>query len=121
MLTATFLENYTLPPERSTDRHGNIPLPSDQRTIYDPYTGRGRHFCRWEELNCDSRVEAYSHDNVHAVPVGEELDDVIHIEKAREASGSDGIHAKVHTHGGATIVRHMDRIFLKIWEIEEIL
>ena len=33
MLTTTCLENSMLPPERSTDRHRDIPHPSDQRTV----------------------------------------------------------------------------------------
>ena len=74
-------------------------------------------------------MERDSLDNVPAVPVREELDDVIHIEEVRKAvkqmkcnkaSGGDGIPAEVYKHGGAALVRHLHRLFLKIWKNEEV-
>ena len=74
-------------------------------------------------------MEPDSIDNVPAVPVREELDDVIHIEEIRKAvnqmecnkaSGGDDIPAEVYKHGGTTLVRHLHRIFLKIWKNEEV-
>ena len=74
-------------------------------------------------------VEPDSLDNVPAVPVREELDDMIHIEevrkavkqmKCKEASGGDGIPAEVYKHGGTALVRHLHRLFLKIWKNEEV-
>ena len=90
--------------------------------------------CRWKEhfndlLNRDSHVEADSFDNVPSVPVREELDDLIHIEEVRKAvkqmkcnkaSGGDGIPAEVYKHGGTTLVHHLHRLFLKIWDNEEV-
>ena len=90
--------------------------------------------CRWKEhfsdlLNRDSHVQPDSLDNVPAVLVREELDDVIHIEEVRKtvkqmkcskASGGDGIPAEVYKHGGTVLVRHLHRLFLKIWTIEEV-
>ena len=61
--------------------------------------------------------------------VREELDDVIHIEevhkavkqmKCNKASGGDGIPAEVYKHGGTTLVHHRHRLFLKIWDNEEV-
>ena len=55
--------------------------------------------------------------------------DVIHIEEVRKAvkqmkcnkaSGGDGIPAELYTHGGTTLVRHLHRLFLKIWKNEEV-
>ena len=66
---------------------------------------------------------------MHAVLVREELHDVIHREEVSKAvkrmkcnitSGGDGIPAEVNKHGGATLVRHLHRIFLKIWNNEEV-
>ena len=74
-------------------------------------------------------MEADSFDNVPSVPVREELDDVIHIEEVRKAvkqmkcnktSGGDGIPAEVYKHGGTTLVHHLHRLFLKIWDNEEV-
>ena len=70
-------------------------------------------------------MEPDSLDNVPAVPVREELDDMIHIEEVCKAvkqmkSGGDGIPAEVYKHGGAALVRHLHRIFLKIWKNEEV-
>ena len=74
-------------------------------------------------------MEPDSLDNVPAVPVREELNDMIHIEdvrkavkqmKCNKASGGDGIPAEVYKHGGAALVRHLHRIFLKIWKTEEV-
>ena len=133
MLTATCLENSTLPPERSTDRQRhNAPLGSkDGTTLIKDKVGI---LCRWKEhftdlLDRDSHVEPDSIDNVHAVSAREELDDVIHIEEVRralknmkcnKASGGDGIPAEVYKHGGTTLVRHLHRIFMKIWKNEEV-
>ena len=89
---------------------------------------------RWKEhftdlLNRDSHVQPDSLDNVPAVPVREELDDMIHIEEVRKAvkqmkcnkaSGGDGIPAEVYKHGGTALVRHLHRLFLKIWKHEEV-
>ena len=75
-------------------------------------------------------MEADNFDNVPSVPVREELDDVIHIEEVRkavkqmkcnEASGGDGILAEVYKHGGTTLVHHLHRLFLKIWDNKEVL
>ena len=80
-------------------------------------------------LNCNSHVEADSFDNIPSVPVREELDDVIHIEEVRKAvkqmkcnkaSGGDDIPAEVYKHGGTTLVYHLHRLFLKIWDNEEV-
>ena len=58
-------------------------------------------------------MESDSIDNGHAVPVREELDDVIHIYEVRKAvkqmkcnkaSGGDGIPAGVYNHGETTLV-----------------
>ena len=77
----------------------------------------------------DSLVDADSFDNVPSVPVREELDDVIHIEEVRKvvkqmkcnkASGGDGIPADMYKHGGTTLVHHLHRLFLKIWDNEEV-
>ena len=66
---------------------------------------------------------------VPAVPVREELDDMIHIEEVRKAvkqmkcnkaSGGDGIPAEVYKYGGTALVRHLHRLFLKIWKHEEV-
>ena len=76
-------------------------------------------------------VEPDSLDNVPAVPVREELDDMIHIYieevrkavkqmKCNTASGGDGIPAEVYKHGGTALVRHLHSIFLKIWKNEEV-
>ena len=74
-------------------------------------------------------MEADSFDNVPSVPVSEELDGVIHIEKVRKAvkqmecnkaSGGDGIPAEVYKHGGTTLMHHLHRLFLKIWDNEEV-
>ena len=76
-------------------------------------------------------MEPGSLDNVPAVPVREELDDniMIHIEEVRKAvkqmkcnkaSGGDGIPAEVYKHGGRALVRHLHRLFLKIWKNEEV-
>ena len=74
-------------------------------------------------------MEPDSIDNVPAVPVREELDDVIYIVEVRKAvkqmkcnkaSGGDGIPAEVYKHGGTTLVRHLYPIFLKIWKTEEV-
>ena len=74
-------------------------------------------------------MEPDSIDNFPAVPVREELDDVIHIVEVRKAvkqmkcnkaSGGDGIPSEVYKHGGTTLVRHLHRIFLKIWKTEEV-
>ena len=74
-------------------------------------------------------MEADSFDNVPSVPVRPELDDVIHIEEVRKAvkqlkcnkaSGGDGLPAEVYTHGGTSLVHHMHRLFLKIWDNEEV-
>ena len=78
MLTATCLENSTLPSERSTDRH--TPQINIVTTLVKDNEGI---LCRWKEhltdlLNRDSYVEPDSIDNVPAVPVREELDDVIY-------------------------------------------
>ena len=40
--------------------------------------------------------------------------------KCNKASGGDGIPAEVYTHGGAALVRHLHRLFLKIWKNEEV-
>ena len=54
---------------------------------------------------------------------------MIHIEEVRKAvkqmkcnkaSGGDGIPAEVYKHGGTTLVRHLHRLFLKIWKNEEV-
>ena len=75
----------------------------------------------------DSHVEPNSIVNVHAVSVREELDEVIHIEEVRKvvkqmkcnkASGGDDIPAEVYKHGGTTLVCHLHRLFLKIWNEE---
>ena len=90
--------------------------------------------CRWKEhftdlVNRDSHVKPDNIDNVPAVPVRKELDDVIHIEEVRKAvkqmkcniaSGGDGIPADVYKHGGTTLIRHLHRRFLKIWKNEEV-
>ena len=74
-------------------------------------------------------MEDDSFDNVPSVPVREELDDVIHIEEVRKAvkqmkcnkaSGGDGIPDEVYKHGGTTLVHHLHRLFLKIWDNEEV-
>ena len=114
-----------------TQRH-TAPLRSkDGTTLIKDKEGI---LCRWKEhfndlLNRDSHVEADSFDNVPSVPVREELDDVIHIEEVRKAvkqmkcnkaSGGDGIPAEVYKHGGTTLVHHLHRLFLKIWDNEEV-
>ena len=74
-------------------------------------------------------MEPDSLDNVPTVPVRDELDDMIHIEEVRKAvkqmkcnkaSGGDGIPAEVYKHGGTALVRHLHRLFLKIWKNEEV-
>ena len=40
--------------------------------------------------------------------------------KCNKASGGDGIPAEVYKHGGAALVRHLHRLFLKIWKNEEV-
>ena len=74
-------------------------------------------------------MEPDSLDNVPAVPVREELDDMIRIEEFRKAvkqmkfnkaSGGDGIPAEVYKRGDTSLVRHLHRIFLKIWGNEEL-
>ncbi len=40
--------------------------------------------------------------------------------KCNKASGGDGIPAEVYKHGGTTLVHHLHRIFLKIWDNEEV-
>ena len=54
---------------------------------------------------------------------------MIHIEEVRKAvkqmkcnkaSGGDGIPAEVYTHGGTTLVHHLHRLFMKIWDNEEV-
>ena len=54
---------------------------------------------------------------------------MIHIEEVRKAvkqmkcnkaSDDDGIPAEVYKHGGTTLVRHLRRLFLKIWKNEEV-
>ena len=40
--------------------------------------------------------------------------------KCNKASGGDGIPAEVYKHGGTTLVHHLHRLFLKIWDNEEI-
>ena len=51
---------------------------------------------------------------------------MIHIEaavkqmKCNKASGGNGIPAEVNKHGGTDLVRHLHRIFLKIWKNEEV-
>ena len=74
-------------------------------------------------------MEPDSIDNVPAVAVRVELDDVIHIEEFRmavnqmkrnKASGGNGIPAEVYKHEGPSLVRHLHRLFLKIWKIEEV-
>ena len=74
-------------------------------------------------------MEADSFDNFPSVPLREELDDVIHIEEIRKAvkqmkcnkaSGGDGIPAEVYKHGGTILVHHLHRLFLKIWDNEEV-
>ena len=54
---------------------------------------------------------------------------MIHIEEVRtavkqmkcnKASGGDGIPAEVYKHGVTALVRHLHRIFLKIWKNEEV-
>ena len=74
-------------------------------------------------------MEADSFDNVPSVPVRDELDDVIHIEevcsavkqmKCKKASGGDGIPAEVYKHGGTNLVHHLHRLFLKIWDNQEV-
>ena len=53
---------------------------------------------------------------------------MIHIEEVRKAvkqmkcnkaSGGGGIPAEVCKHGGTALVRHLHRLFLKIWKNEE--
>ena len=74
-------------------------------------------------------MEADSFENVPSVPASEKLDDVIHIEEVRKAvkqmkcskaSGGDGIPAEMYKHGGTTLVHHLHRLFLKIWDNEEV-
>ena len=74
-------------------------------------------------------MEADSFDNVPSVQVRVELDDVIHIEEVRKAvkqmkcnkaSGGDSIPAEVYKHGGTTLVHYLYRMFLKIWDNEEV-
>ena len=73
-------------------------------------------------------MEADSYDNFPSVQVREELD-VIQIEDVRKAvkqmkcnnaSGGDGIPAEVYTHEGTTLVHYLHRLFLKIWDNEEV-
>ena len=80
-------------------------------------------------MNRGSHEEPDSLDNVPAVPIREELDDMIHIEevlksvkhmKCNKASGGDGIPAEVYKHGGTALVRRLHRRFLKIWKNEEV-
>ena len=114
-----------------TQRH-TAPLRSkDGTTLIKDKEGI---LCRWKEhfndlLNRDSHVEADSFNNVPSVSLREELDDVIHIEEAlkvvkqvkcNKASGGDGIPAEVYTHGGTTLVHHLHRLFLEIWDNEEV-
>ena len=74
-------------------------------------------------------MEADSFDNIPSVPVREELDDVIHIEEVRKAvkqmkcnkaSGGDGIPTEVYKHGGTTLVHHLNSLFLKTWDNDEV-
>ena len=97
-------------PERSTrtdtDTYTTLLISKDGTTLSKD---KGGFLCRWQDhftklLNRDSHVEADSFENVPAVPVTEELDYVIHIEKVRmavkllkcnTASGGDCIPAEV--------------------------
>ena len=50
---------------------------------------------------------------------------MIHIEAVKQmmcnkVSGGDGIPAEVYKHGGTALVRHLHRLFLKIWKNEEV-
>ena len=40
--------------------------------------------------------------------------------KCNKASGGEGIPAEVYKHGGTNLVHHLHRLFLKIWDNEEV-